>query len=62
MNEKDKKAEGKIIKLMPIIETMPREFRIVPLRECPLPEDMAIINGPAAAVHYWRTHIETSSR
>jgi DNA repair protein RadC len=61
MNGKNRKAEN-IIKLMPITEHSPREFKIIPLRECPMPEDMAIIHGPAAAVHYWQTHIETSSR
>lgn len=35
----------------------PREFKVVSLRECPLPEDMAICDQPKLAAAYWRSHV-----
>lgn len=37
----------------------PKEWKIVALRECPLPEDMHLCDTPARAAEYWRAHIET---
>ena len=37
----------------------PQEWRIVPLRECPLPSDLLLCDQPAIAVQYWRQHIAT---
>jgi DNA repair protein RadC len=37
----------------------PKEFKVVALRECPLPEDMHICETPQHAADYWRLHIPT---
>ena len=34
-----------------------KEFKVVCLRECPLPEDMQICDTPDTAEYYWRTHL-----
>ena len=38
----------------------PIEFKIVSLRECPLPQLQASCDEPLQAVSYWRSHIETA--
>lgn len=38
----------------------PVEFKVVALRECPLPPETTVCNEPEPAVAYWRMHIETS--
>jgi DNA repair protein RadC len=35
----------------------PKEFKLVALRECPLPQDLLCCDGPAKASDYWNTHI-----
>src|SRR6476659_1230885 len=35
----------------------PKEFKLVALRECPLPEQMQLCDQPDFAVNYWREHI-----
>src|SRR4051812_38643151 len=35
----------------------PREYKLVSLRECPLPEQMQICDQPSLAADYWRAHI-----
>ena len=35
----------------------PHAYKVVPLRECPLPAEMAQCDTPDKAAHYWRTHI-----
>jgi DNA repair protein RadC len=35
----------------------PYEYRIVPLRECPTPENMALCETPDKAADYWRLHL-----
>lgn len=35
------------------------EFKIVALRECPLPESLQVCETPAAAAAYWKLHIAT---
>ena len=37
-----------------------KEFKIVALRECPLPEEMQLCDTPQKAADYWRLHVETS--
>jgi DNA repair protein RadC len=38
----------------------PQEFRIVSLRECPIPTDLALCDQPERAAAYWRTHIRNN--
>ncbi len=37
----------------------PKEYRVVSLRECPVPEEMVRCTTPQNAVDYWRLHIQT---
>ena len=37
----------------------PKEWRIVALRECPMPADMLLCDQPAIAAAYWKQHIAT---
>lgn len=37
-----------------------KEYKIVALRECPLPEDMHLCDTPEKAANYWRLHIATN--
>jgi DNA repair protein RadC len=37
-----------------------KEYKIVALRECPLPEQMKICDTPETAADYWRLHIATN--
>jgi DNA repair protein RadC len=34
-----------------------KEFKLVALRECPLPQDLQLCDTPAKASEYWNTHI-----
>jgi DNA repair protein RadC len=36
----------------------PAEWRVVALRECPLPDAMQLCDTPQAAADYWRVHVE----
>jgi hypothetical protein len=38
----------------------PQEYKIVALRECPVPEDMQVCETPQQAADYWRTHVTTT--
>jgi hypothetical protein len=38
----------------------PKEFKIVALRECPLPEQMQICDTPERAADYWNLHVKTN--
>lgn len=38
----------------------PKEWKLVALRDCPLPEHMLLCETPAQAAEYWRTHITTA--
>jgi DNA repair protein RadC len=40
----------------------PKEFKILALRECPVPEAMLICDTPQCAADYWRLHIATDMR
>ena len=37
----------------------PMEWKLVPLRECPTPEEMRICDTPEQAAEYWNAHIST---
>jgi DNA repair protein RadC len=37
----------------------PKEFKVVALRECPVPEQMQICEQPQQVADYWRLHIAT---
>ena len=39
----------------------PKEFKVVALRDCPMPEAMRICETPVHAAEYWWLHIETHS-
>lgn len=43
------------------IEYTAKEYKVVCLRECSLPEDMHICDNPVLAADYWREHIPSSS-
>jgi DNA repair protein RadC len=38
----------------------PKEFKVVALRECPLPESMRFCETPDDAAAYWRLHVVTN--
>jgi hypothetical protein len=35
----------------------PKEFKVVALRDCPVPDQMKICEEPQQVVDYWRMHI-----
>lgn len=37
----------------------PKEFKVVALRDCPVPESMLVCETPDHAADYWRLHIAT---
>jgi hypothetical protein len=37
-----------------------KEFKVVALRECPLPDDMHMCDTPQKAADYWRLHVATN--
>jgi DNA repair protein RadC len=41
-------------------QSTPVEFKVISLRECPLPSDADHCDQPEPAVAYWRMHIATS--
>jgi len=38
----------------------PKEWKLVALRDCPLPENMQLCDTPKRAADYWRTHVVTT--
>jgi DNA repair protein RadC len=40
----------------------PQEFKIMSLRECPVPSDMLMCETPQQVVNYWRLHIATTQQ
>jgi DNA repair protein RadC len=34
-----------------------KEYKVVALRECPLPEEMSLCDTPERAAEYWRQHV-----
>ena len=41
-------------------EIQPREFKVMSLRECPVPSEMLVCDTPQQVVDYWRLHIATT--
>jgi DNA repair protein RadC len=41
------------------METPSKEYKVVALRECPLPESMQMCDTPDKAADYWRLHVAT---
>jgi antirestriction protein ArdC len=41
-------------------EEQPKEFKVVALRECPIPEAMTVCDTPQKAADYWRTSVMTA--
>lgn len=39
--------------------SLPHEYQIIPLRECPIPDSLQPCETPDQAVDYWRRHIST---
>ena len=39
---------------------VPAEWKLVALRECPVPEDMQVCDTPEAAYRYWQAHVASS--
>jgi DTW domain-containing protein YfiP len=40
----------------------PKEFKVIALRECPVPEEMCLCDTPEKAAGYWRLHVVSSGR
>ena len=38
----------------------PKEYKVVALRECPLPESLHVCESPDHAAAYWRLHVVTN--
>ena len=38
----------------------PYEYKVVPLRECPTPEDLQLCDTPDRVADYWKLHIPTN--
>lgn len=38
----------------------PKEFKVMALRDCPVPAEMLVCETPQQAVDYWRLHIATA--
>ena len=38
----------------------PKEFKVVALRDCPVPESMRVCETPDQAAEYWRMHVVTN--
>jgi len=38
----------------------PKEFKVVALRECPVPESMQMCDTPEKAAEYWQLHVATN--
>ena len=38
----------------------PKEFKVVALRDCPVPESLRICDTPDQAAEYWRLHVVTN--
>lgn len=49
------------VRKLAVSETWPaaQEYRVVALRECPLPESLLVCDTPDRAAEYWRLHVAT---
>jgi DNA repair protein RadC len=43
-----------------ISEFVAKEYKVIALRECPLPESLAFCDTPNRAAEYWRLHVQTN--
>src|SRR5208337_393964 len=43
----------------PMTDFNPKEYKVVALRDCPVPEQMQICEQPQQVADYWRMHIAT---
>lgn len=41
--------------------TQPHQYKVVPLRECPTPDAMALCDTPDRAADYWRNHVSNDT-
>jgi DNA repair protein RadC len=39
----------------------PKEYKVTPLRDCPVPDEMLLCDTPEKAVEYWHLHVETGA-
>jgi DNA repair protein RadC len=44
----------------PTLPPPAREYKVIALRECPLPESLAFCDTPERAAEYWRLHVQTN--
>ena len=42
------------------MKSQPKEYKVIALRDCPLPEDMQHCDTPEKAADYWNTHVVTT--
>jgi hypothetical protein len=42
-------------------EQQPKEYKVVALRDCPMPEHMQVCDTSELAAEYWRRHVTTAS-
>jgi DNA repair protein RadC len=42
--------------------SMPKEYQLACLRECPVPESLQMCDTPEKAVEYWRLHVATDPK
>jgi DNA repair protein RadC len=40
-------------------EPQPHEYKVMPLRECPTPENLQMCDTPDKAAEYWQRHVAT---
>lgn len=40
----------------------PKEWKLIALRECPLPEQLQQCDTPERAVHYWNAYVKTATQ
>jgi DNA repair protein RadC len=51
--------ELKEIVALPLPPRPAKEYKVVAVRECPLPDDMQLCDTPQKAADYWRLHVQT---
>jgi DNA repair protein RadC len=44
----------------PVATKVAKEYKVISLRECPLPEAMQLCDTPERAAQYWRLHVATN--
>jgi DNA repair protein RadC len=51
--------ELKEIAALPLPPRPAKEYKVVAVRECPLPDDLQLCDTPEKAADYWRLHVQT---